>query len=146
MRNLLIQIISLVCIAAIAGCANQSSTALGTGCEITVRDPGRFPCRLAVTRIDAVSTEPFGGLGGLPPSKYSISPGHHVFSVRYTKGLASGFIKVEANLEQGHAYTLCSESEGMTFGAWFIDNATGAPIGQNQEKDWKKTLFGKLGE
>ncbi len=140
--------ILVICIAGmLSACTSYISPPdSGENCTVTVRDPGRFPHRLAITAIDKASTEPAGGLGGLPPSRFTVSPGRHVFSVRYTMGGYTGFERVEAVLEAKHAYTLCSEAKGTQFMAWFIDDATGARIDQKHTTDLKKLLFGKLAE
>ena len=112
---------------------------------IFVKDPGRFPCRIAIVSIDDVSTEPHGAFGGFPPSTFAVSPGHHIFRVHYTMGTYVGFEKLGTNFEQPHSYTLCSDSKGTSFTAWFIDETSGKQIEQKQSTDWKRILLRKRG-
>jgi hypothetical protein len=134
---------------ALPGCdmpTYQSPPSGQATCSITVQDPGRFAHKIIITSIDQVGTEPHGGLFGMPPSTFRISPGHHAFSVRYTLVARMGYATIETEFEPNHSYTLYSDTDGNRFTAWFVDDANGKRIEQKESTDWTKVILGSSAE
>jgi hypothetical protein len=128
------------------GCVNPGAQEpiVGPHCTINVPQPkSMFTIMIAV--VDKASVNPNGEFFGYSTT-LTVSPGFHVFSVRYSLGISSGFERFDTKLEADHTYTLCSKRDNFQFVAWLTDDSTGIPIEQkvHEKKGWKKELFGKF--
>jgi hypothetical protein len=140
-------IAGLILMLGFGGCATYQAPApdaKGTA-SIRVEDPHLFPHRFGITKIDGADTTPGGILAvRLPPDHLSVAAGHHVFKVRYTMGTFIGWGEIEADISEGHSYTVLSKERGMKFIAWIVDDSTGNPIAGLAGSDWKSWLLGDL--
>lgn len=106
----------------------QPPSADSNPATIYVIDPGRFPLNLAIVEIDGAKASKASAYGvGRAPDGFYVSPGRHVFKVRFTSGTAVGHMELELTCEAGEYYSLKSVSSGLRFDAWF-ENRNGEKI------------------